>query len=102
MNMKSGSAMTPVDPDTAALVRKKLSYARLAGLDPVWMLNRAGLLDHPAKRRTNNSALIRAVAEELAAATPLQLGRGIVPDTAADMKRCMLDALHRMAQREEM
>lgn len=88
--------MIRIDPDTAIQIHAILERSRTRGTDPVAALDAAGLLLYPARRRYEQEAVLRTVLAVLATMTPTELGDGIVPATAADMKRCILEAIERM------
>lgn len=84
-----------IDPHTADLVRAILSNCRRTGLDPVAELDRQGLLSYRAKRDRERHLILGALNQMLHAMTPTMLGGGIIPATAADMKRCILETIER-------
>lgn len=85
-----------IDPATAHQIHLILAKSRARGTDPVAALDAAGLLSYPARREQEEDQLLRQVIQTLFAATPTMLGGGMVPATAADMKRCILETIERM------
>lgn len=85
-----------IDPVTAHRVHLILANCRLRGTDPVAALDAAGLLQYPAQRERDREHALREAHDLISCATPTQLGGGIIPATAADMKRCILETIGRM------
>lgn len=85
-----------IDPATSHKVHLILASCRIRGTDPVAALDAAGYLLYPALRQKEQELLLRHVQATLMAMTPTMLGGGIVPATAADMKRCILETIERM------
>lgn len=90
--------MTRIDPATAHQVHLILARCRQRGTDPVAALDAAGLLSYPARQELERQQLMRAVVETLRAMSPTMIGGGVVPSTAADMKRCIIDILERITE----
>lgn len=88
--------MIRIDPETASQVHFILARCRTRGTDPVAALDAAGLINHPAAREARREIELRQLIQLLHHMTPTQLGGGMIPATAADMKRCILEAIERV------
>lgn len=86
-----------IDPASAHQIHLILAKCRTRGTDPVQALDAAGLLRYPARQEVERQELLRLTAAAIDVMTPTMLGGGVVPATAADMKRFIIDAIHRMA-----
>lgn len=90
--------ITKIDPASAAQVHLVLARCRARGLDPVRALDELGYLSYPASQELYRRLTINEVHDRINAATPTMLGHGIVPATAMDMKRAILQTIERMSQ----
>lgn len=82
-----------IDPVTAHRVHLILANCRIRGTDPVAALDAAGLLQYPAQQAEQRRTTVTTLWALLETMTPTMLGDGIVPATAADMKRCILEKI---------
>jgi hypothetical protein len=89
-----------IDPDTATQVRRLLWRARMRGLDPVTLLDEAGLLNHSARWARDRSSAVKAAADTIANMSVLQLCGGVPSQTPADMRRWILHHLNVIAEQE--
>lgn len=85
-----------VDPDEATRVAALLRQCRQRGLDPVQVLDGHGFLDHGRKRLEARRVYTRQLVDAIEALTPTQLGEGVVPATAADMKLAIVNFLRKL------
>lgn len=87
--------ITRIDPASAHKIHLILAQCRVRGTDPVAALDAAGHLSYPSRRLQEAMEELQELHDILAAMTPTMLGDGIVPATAADMKRCILETIKR-------
>lgn len=90
--------MARIDPVTADRIRQILLMSRSRGVDPVAILDRAGMLSYEAARREWGAILMDQVVAELNTG-PLGLAiNGRQFRTPMDMKREILEALEGFAR----
>lgn len=82
--------MPKIDLETAAKIRTVLELARIRGVDPVQVLDRAGFLRHRASIIADRIQLLTAVIESWRAAPADQ---SKLPKTALDLKNHFIATL---------
>lgn len=94
--------MLHADLDTLQRVRVVLAEAMEKGWDPAEALDRAGLLDHPAKKDAGVKAALVGAARMLDEYQVAQLAAEVsmrMPQTALDTKRLVVSWLEHTAGR---
>lgn len=90
--------MRRVDAKTADKIHEILMLCRSKGGDPVTMMDRAGLLSHPSRRRAEQIQFVENLIDSIRNISPALITPNRMPRTPLDLKQYVIGLLEELRE----